>query len=416
MVYLVGHLRGLTSLVRRAQLVVCLSVVAALAVGLSPLWSADGEGTPLALGFVRLDGTSGIVEFTSDEYLTDTVLEETSYGVPAEPRGHQLVRLTNAKRVGNGLPPLKAAAELMQSAQYHSRWMAKHDCFAHVCPNEADWVTRIVNAGYEDYQALGENIAAGYLSAGDVVAAWMNSAGHRANMLNPDFREAGGGYAYSASSYYDRYWTMDFGVRSDGQGDPVFPVVINNEAWFTNDLDVQLYVYGQGWAELMRFRNEGGTWGAWVPYQPTKAWTLSGDSGTPAVVYAQVKRGSTVLESSDSIEINPPPKVSPGQVVFLSVHGSGTTTPLEYEIAIDTSGNWSASANQTWIKLSDDSGSGDATVQVRVAGFPSGVGTYTGKIIVVAFGLPAEVDVTLAVSNGALLENHVPVSAKGQVS
>jgi hypothetical protein len=397
---------------RRVQLVVCLIGVAALAAGLSPLWGAGGEGTPLALGFVRLDGTTGTAEFISDEYLAEAVLEETLLGAPAEPPAHQLVRLTNVKRVNNGLSPLKAAAELMQSSQYHSNWMANHNCFAHVCPGEADWVTRIVNAGYVDYSHLAENIAAGYLSASDVVQAWMGSQGHRDNMLSPDFREAGGGYAYSVSAYYHHYWTIDFGTRSDAEGDPVFPVVIDNEAWTTNSADVQLCVYGQGWADQMRFRNAGGTWSAWMPYQPSKAWTLSADSVSPAVVYAQVRQGSTVLESSDSIHVLPP-EVSPDQVLFLSVQGSEPTTPVEYGIDIDTSGNWSASANRGWIKLSQDSGSGDATVEVRVGDLPPSLGTYTGTITVVSFGLSAEVRVTLVVTSGPLQKNHVPVCTKG---
>ena len=403
-------------MVRRVQLVVCLIAVAALAAGVSPLWGADGEGTPLALGFVRLDGTTGIAEFSSDEYPSEAIPEETLLGAPAEPPAHQLVRLTNVKRVNKGLPPLKAAPELMQSAQYHSNWMANHNCFAHVCPGEADWVTRIVNAGYVNYSHLAENIAAGYLTANDAIQGWWNSPGHKANMLSPDFRETGGGYKFLADTNYRYYWTMDYGTRSDVQGNPVLPVVINNEAWFTNNLDVQLYVYGQGWADQMRFRIAGGTWSAWMPYQPSKAWTLSSDSGSPAVVYAQVRQGSTVLESSDNIHINLPPEVSPDQAVFLSVQGAVPTTPAEYGIDIDTSGNWSASANQIWIKLGQYSGSGDATVEVRVEDFPTSLGTYTGTITVVAFGLPAEVRVTLVVTDGPLQENHVPVSTKDQVS
>lgn len=399
-------LRGFGSIPRRVQLIVCLIGVAALTAGVSPLWGADGEGTPLALGFVRLDGTTDVTEFASDEVLTEAILEETPLGAPAEPRAHQLVRLTNVKRVNNGLPPLKAAAELMQSAQYHSNWMANHNCFAHVCPGEADWVTRIVNAGYVNYTHLAENIAAGYTTANAAVQAWWNSSGHRANMLNPDFRETGGGYKFLTDSDYHYYWTMDYGTRND-----VYPVVINNEAWLTNDLDVQLYVYGQGWASQMRFRNEGGTWSAWMPYQSTKAWTLSSDNGTPAVVYAQIRQGSTILESSDSIHINPPPEVSPDQMVFLSVNGSGTTVPTEYWLDIYTSGNWTASASPSWIKLGQTSGSGDATVKVWLQGFQP---PYTGTITVVAFGLSTQVQVTVAVTDGPLQENHVPVSSKDQ--
>jgi hypothetical protein len=228
-------------------------------------------------------------------------------------------------------------------------------------------------------------------------------------MLSQDFREAGGGYAYSGGTEYYRYWTMDFGARSDAQGEAVFPVVINGEAWSTNDLNVQLYVYGQVWANEMRFRNAGGTWSAWMPYRVNKAWTLSSENGSPAVVYAQLRRGSTVLESSDSIHIPPPPSVSPDYLLFLWVQGSGPTIPGEYSVDIGSGVSWSASANRGWIKLSDSSGSGDATVSVCLEGFPTSAGTYTGKITVVAAGMSSEAHVTLVVTGDELERSHVPL-------
>jgi uncharacterized protein YkwD len=403
------RLAALASMLRRAQLVVCLVGVAALAAGVSPLWGADGDGTPLALGYIRLDGTTGVAELTSDESLAEAILEETPLGAPTEPPAHQLVRLTNVERTQRGLPPLKAASELMQSAQYHSNWMANYNCFAHVCPGEPDWVTRIVNAGYVNYAHLAENIAAGFWTADSAVQAWMNSTqGHRENMLNPDFRETGGGYKFLDGTDYRYYWTMDYGTRSD-----VYPVVINNEAWSTECADVQLYVYGQGWATQMRFRNAGRTWSAWVPYQQTKAWTLPADAVSPAVVYSQVRQCSTcpALESSDSIYV-PTVEASPDELLLLSVQGGVPTTPAEYWVHIDASGNWTASANRGWIKLGQTSGSGDASVRVWVEGFSTNVGTYTGKITVGSCGFAGEVQVKLVVTDGPLQQNHVPVSTK----
>jgi uncharacterized protein YkwD len=396
-------------MLRRVQFTVCLIAVVALAAGLSPLWGADGEGTPLALGFVRSDGTTAIAEFTSEEYVADAILQETPYGAPPEPLGHQLVRLTNVERANNGLAPLKAASELMNSSQYHSDWMANHDCFAHNCPGEPDWVTRIVNAGYVNYEALAENIAAGYGSANDAVQAWMNSPGHRANMLAADFREAGGGYAYSASAYYHRYWTMDFGARN-----PVYPVVINREAWSTTSLQVQLYVYGQGWAQEMSFSNDGITWSPWESYSCNKAWTLSMQSGSPATVYAQIKRGSTTLENTDSIHLDVPLTVVPTTMVFLWAQGSPGTIPAQYKMSISAVAGWTATPNQNWIKLSQGSGTGPATVTVYVEGFPSTVGTHSGTITVESLQMVVEVQVTLVVTSEPLQKNHVPVSTKVQ--
>jgi hypothetical protein len=408
-------LKGQASRVYRARLLLCLLVVTALAGGLSPSWGADGEGTPLALGWIRSDGATDLTEFTGEEPLERAVLQDTALGAPYEPLGHRLVRLTNTKRVRRGLSPLKVSSELQQAAKFHSNWMATHDCFAHTCRGEPDWVTRIQNAWYLNYVSLAENIAAGYSSASAVIDAWMGSSGHRANMLNAGLREAGGGYAYSAAAYYQHYWTLDFGTRNDAQGNPVFPVVINNEAWSTTSLDVDLYVYGDGWATDMRFRNEGGTWSAWQPFRCTKAWTLSAENGSPAVVYAQVRAGSTVVESSDSIHIPLPPVVTPSYLLFLSEQGSTPTTPAEYHMTIDAQSTWNASADRDWIKLGDTGGpSGSSVVSVHLEGFPTSVGSHTGKIVVEALGMSTEVRVALTVVGEALQQSHVPLLSREQ--
>ena len=392
--------------------IACLAVLL-LAVAVNPSWGEEGTGTPLALGYINSEGETALVEFVAAEPVAGDAVAATLLGVPAEPQGHRLVRLTNARRANQGLPPLKAALELMNSAQYHSNWMASHNCLEHNCPGEPTWVQRIVNAGYMNYVFLGENIAGGYPTANDAVQAWMTSSGHRANMLNPDFREAGGGYAYSASSTYHHYWTMDYGARNDAQGYPVYPVVINREAWSTTSLQVQLYVYGQGWAQEMRFRNEGGTWSGWEPYSRDKEWTLSRGSGSPAVVFAQIKRGGTVLQSADEIHLDVQLTVTPSNVVFLWAQGSPATTPGQYAMSIDAVAGWTATANRSWIRVSQGAGTGPATVAVYLGDFPTKVGTYSGTITVESVGMVVEVQVKLSVTREALEEGHVPLMAKG---
>ena len=398
-----------------ARPVVWSLVLLLLVLGVAPSWSEEGTGTPLALGYINSDGETGFVELVAAEPLQEDLVAATALGVPVEPLGHQLVRLTNVERANNGLAPLKAASELMDSAQYHSDWMASHNCFSHNCPGEPYWVTRIESAGYVNWVLLGENIARGYSSANGAVQAWMNSTeGHRENMLNPDFREAGGGYAYSSTSY----WTMDYGARNDSQGNPVYPAVINGEAWSTTSLQVQLYVYGQGWAQEMSFSNDGVTWSPWEPYSCNKAWPLSAGGGSPAVVHARIRRISPVLqvlESADDIHLEPHLTVTPSTMVFLWPKDSPDMVPAEYRMIIDTFGDWTAVPDQDWIKLSEPAGTGQATVNVHLEGFPTGVETHTGTITVEAGGMSAQVQVTLVVTDGPLQKNHVPVSTKVQV-
>jgi hypothetical protein len=85
-------------------------------------------------------------------------------------------------------------------------------------------------------------------------------------------------------------------------------------------------------------------------------------------------------------------------------------------MSIDAVAGWTATANQTWIKLSQGSGTGPATVTVYLQGFPTAVGTYSGTITVVSLQMVVQVQVTLVVTDGPLQMNHLPVSTKDQVS
>jgi len=232
------------------------------------------------------------------------------------PYEHQVVELTNEERWANGnLPPYKKAAELESSAGLHSNNMADRDFFAHCDPDTGTSPSnRMVAAGYIG-SYYSENIAAGYTSPSAVIAGWMASSGHRAAILSTSSRELGAGYRYqspdqanvrrdlngdcTADSFnnpaYYRYWTQNFGRRN-----LVYPVVIERELWETTTVNVALYVYGEGWAEDMRFSNDGATWSAWETYQPNKMWTLSSGGGEKTV-HAQIRRSTTVLEATDTI-------------------------------------------------------------------------------------------------------------------
>ena len=112
--------------------------------------------------------------------------------------------------------PLKLQSSLTEAARLHSRDMGERDYFSHESPggpNGDDMVDRIENAGYVGWNAIGENIAAGLASAEDTVAGWMQSPGHCANILSPDFTQIGIGYVEVQGSKHTHYWTQDFGRR-----------------------------------------------------------------------------------------------------------------------------------------------------------------------------------------------------------
>ncbi len=132
---------------------------------------------------------------------------------------NQVVELTNAERAKAGLQPLELDLQLVDAAQDHSGDMAQDDFFSHTGADGSSVGSRVTDTGYQ-YSTVGENIAAGQTTAAEVVEGWMNSPGHRANILNANFTEIGIGYEYLAndtgSVNYNHYWTQVFGTPLNG--------------------------------------------------------------------------------------------------------------------------------------------------------------------------------------------------------
>ncbi len=116
----------------------------------------------------------------------------------------EVVRLVNAERARYGLPALAADAELSRVARYKSRDMREKGYFSHESPTYGTPFQMMKSFGIT-YRAAGENIAYGYATPTKVVAAWMNSEGHRANILNASYARLGVGYVADG-----HYWTQMF--------------------------------------------------------------------------------------------------------------------------------------------------------------------------------------------------------------
>jgi len=125
----------------------------------------------------------------------------------------EVIDLVNAERMTHGLKPLGYDADLAAAARLHSLDMGQQNYFSHDSQDGTRFFERIIAEGY-DYNTCGENIAAGQPTPEAAVQTWMNSSGHRANILNPDFCDIGVGYALVAGSTYNQYWTQDFGRKS----------------------------------------------------------------------------------------------------------------------------------------------------------------------------------------------------------
>ena len=122
----------------------------------------------------------------------------------------------NQQRAANGLGPLQVSPLLTASAEWKSLHMAYYNYFDHNDPAPPVARTaedRMADCGYTYQVAIGENIAEGFSTPSSVVAAWMDSAGHRANILGASFTVMGVGVAANASGAY--FWTVDFGGYAD---------------------------------------------------------------------------------------------------------------------------------------------------------------------------------------------------------
>ncbi|AIS02218.1 CAP domain-containing protein [Streptomyces glaucescens] len=118
----------------------------------------------------------------------------------------RIVELVNAERGRAGCSPVKPNATLTKAAQAHSADMAAHRNMSHTGSDGSSPGDRITRAGY-DWRTYGENVAYGYSTPEQVMAGWMSSPGHKANILNCAFQEIGVGLAQPGN-----YWTQDFGT------------------------------------------------------------------------------------------------------------------------------------------------------------------------------------------------------------
>ncbi len=121
----------------------------------------------------------------------------------------QVFDLTNTFRVSNGLPPLNWSAPLAAAAQAYAARMANEGFFSHTAPDGSTMDQRITTAGYS-WSSCGENIAYGSATPDAVMQAWMNSSGHRANLLGASYQDLGVGLALGPDG--TPYWVQDFGA------------------------------------------------------------------------------------------------------------------------------------------------------------------------------------------------------------
>lgn len=133
---------------------------------------------------------------------TNTNTNQNSYVVSEYEK--EVVRLVNEIRVKNGLSELKINTKLSQVTRLKSQDMKDKKYFSHTSPTYGSPFDMMKSFGIT-YRTAGENIAMGQRTPDEVVTAWMNSEGHRANILNASYKEIGVGYVSNGN-----YWTQHF--------------------------------------------------------------------------------------------------------------------------------------------------------------------------------------------------------------
>jgi uncharacterized protein YkwD len=128
----------------------------------------------------------------------------------------EMIDSVNRERAQVALESLSWCPALALSSTAHSEDMATRDYFEHASPEGEEVWDRAKEQGY-DYSTVGENIAVGQRSVSEVMTGWMNSPGHKANILKADYTHFGYGRAtgiHEGDAGYI-YWTQNFGAGGD---------------------------------------------------------------------------------------------------------------------------------------------------------------------------------------------------------
>lgn len=153
------------------------------------------------------DGSTGheTTQNSNGDNINESNQELTERGESSQ--AQEVLKLVNAERKKQGLTALTLSNKLTSVANTKAKDMANNNYFSHQSPTYGSPFEMLQRYGIT-YSSAGENIAAGQRSAQAVMNDWMNSSGHRANILNRDYTELGVGYATGGS--YGTYWCQEF--------------------------------------------------------------------------------------------------------------------------------------------------------------------------------------------------------------
>ncbi|MBF0169287.1 MAG: CAP domain-containing protein [Alphaproteobacteria bacterium] len=130
-----------------------------------------------------------------------------------------LIAAVNAARRQVGLAPLRSEERLARAAQDYAAVLAEWGRLSHKGPEGSGLKDRLMRQGYP-YREAAENLASGLIDSQKTVGLWLQSPGHRANMLKPDVQDAGVGVSRALDG--QAYWTLLLGRRVDDHSQPLW--------------------------------------------------------------------------------------------------------------------------------------------------------------------------------------------------
>lgn len=170
----------------------------------APVIETTTEATtkaPVAETTTEVTTKAPVTETTTEATTEITTVEATTEVTTSNSYSEQVLSLVNAERAKYGLKSLSINNKLNNVAQIKAEDMKNNNYFSHTSPTYGS-PFEMMNSFGISYNTAGENIAMGQLSPEAVVKGWMNSEGHRKNILNSSFTQMGLGYAKGNSTYW----------------------------------------------------------------------------------------------------------------------------------------------------------------------------------------------------------------------
>jgi uncharacterized protein YkwD len=241
-----------------------------------------------------------------------------------------LLAQVNSFRASRGLSTLVVSDSLTMAAKWMATDMSVNNYFAHTSLDGRSPTQRMADAGYPAFSTwAGEDLAAGYTAAADVLKGWINSPGHLAVLTNPAYRAIGIGRSYSTGSQYGWYWAADFGGIADRA--PVSAVASFelgfHSAWAGQSPSPTL-APGQVATLVVALRNTG--YRGWYQGSPGQQANLA-TSGPLDVARPDLAQGWI---SSNRITTTTTSYVGPGQTGWFQFQVQAPSTPGVYRLDV----------------------------------------------------------------------------------